>query len=324
MLAETGLGFRLSPYLQEKLLYLGQQEVYQEAAATLEHLLALSVSAKQIERLCHTYGALYEHEAFAPAERACSEPDRTYAMVDGSMLLTKDKDETTGRLQWREMKLGRVFKLRDHLELGPDRGWIRESQYVAHFGGSDRFFEKLAPVVDPLQEVVFLGDGARWIWDRVEAFWPEAVQILDYYHCKEHLCAFAKVALEAGVWSDPSAMEAWVAAQEALLFSDQVEAVVAEIGALSCSTEASQAAQAKLLGYYGRNRERMRYGRYRRLGYMIGSGPIESAHRGVIQRRMKLSGQRWTVAGGQRLANLRVAYASGQWSQVQRLVRMAA
>ena len=160
----------MSAYLQEKLAYAGQKEVYEEASESLATLAGLSVSGKQIERVCHHYGALCETQSTEPVAASCTEPDQCYAMVDGSLLPAKDKDTKTGKLLWREMKLGRVFKVRHHMALSATRNWIYESRYTAHFGDSDTFFEKMAQQVDPLRRVIFLGDGARWIWDRVSAF----------------------------------------------------------------------------------------------------------------------------------------------------------
>ncbi len=314
----------MSAYLQEKVAYVGQKEVYEEASESLAKLAGLSVTGKQIERVCHYYGALCQAQSTEPVAASCTEADPCYAMVDGSLLLTKDKDAETGKLLWREMKLGRVFKVRHHMALSAKRNWIYESRYTAHFGDSDTFFEKWAQQVDPLRRVIVLGDGARWIWDRVSAFWPQAVQILDYYHCKEHLFEFARVCLQAAEFADKTAMQQWIAEQEALLFSDAVEEVMRRIAEIDSVSEAVAEAQSKLLHYYGSNQARMRYGSYRRLGYLIGSGPIESAHRHVIHKRMKLSGQRWTIKGAQAVANLRVAYASKQWSRVRELIRKAA
>lgn len=314
----------MSAYLQEKVAYVGQKEVYEEASESLLLLAGLCVSGKQIERVCNHYGALWEAQSREPVAASCTEADECYAMVDGSLLLTKDKDAQTGKLLWREMKLGRVFKVRHHMALSAKRNWIYESRYTAHFGDSDTFFEKWAQDVDPLGRVIFLGDGARWIWDRVSAFWPEATQILDYYHCKEHLFEFARVCLQATVFADQAMMQQWIKEQEALLFSDAVEEIIRRIAEIDSGSAVVAEAQSKLLHYYGSNQDRMRYGTYRRLGYLIGSGPIESAHRYVIHKRMKLSGQRWTIKGAQAVANLRVAYAGDQWSRVRQLIRKAA
>jgi hypothetical protein len=68
--------------------------------------------------------------------------------------------------------------------------------------------------------------------------------------------------------------------------------------------------QEKIITYYQNNQTRMLYGTYKAKGLMIGSGPIESAHRNIIQKRLKLSGQRWGKSGVQQIANLRVAHKS--------------
>lgn len=68
----------------------------------------------------------------------------------------------------------------------------------------------------------------------------------------------------------------------------------------------------------------MMYKTFTNKGYLIGSGAIESAHRNVIQIRMKRSGQRWTIKGGQQILNIRTAKLSNKWKKVTNLVRMAA
>lgn len=79
--------------------------------------------------------------------------------------------------------------------------------------------------------------------------------------------------------------------------------------------------QRSLLTYHENNRSRMNYKTYRDHGLLIGSGPVEAAHRHVIQARLKRSGQRWTLKGAQQVANLRTAQCSGQWEIVKNLIR---
>jgi hypothetical protein len=64
----------------------------------------------------------------------------------------------------------------------------------------------------------------------------------------------------------------------------------------------------------------MYYQTYRSRGLLIGSGPIEAAHRLVLQKRMKLSGQKWTKKGAQAVANLRVVHLNQQWDRVINLI----
>ena len=68
----------------------------------------------------------------------------------------------------------------------------------------------------------------------------------------------------------------------------------------------------------------MQYKTFKENNFLIGSGPIEAAHRNVIQQRMKLSGQRWTMKGAQQMANLRVVHKSKQWDKLTDLIKLAA
>ena len=75
-------------------------------------------------------------------------------------------------------------------------------------------------------------------------------------------------------------------------------------------------AKEKLLKYLENNKKRINYGKYKKMGLLIGSGAIESAQRDVIQKRMKLSGQRWTKSGAQQIVNLRVHKKNNRWERV--------
>ena len=73
----------------------------------------------------------------------------------------------------------------------------------------------------------------------------------------------------------------------------------------------------ELINYYTTNKDRMNYPQYQKMGCgIIGSGAIESAHRTVIQKRMKLSGQRWSKQGAQNMLNLRVIKKNNQWGKI--------
>jgi hypothetical protein len=84
----------------------------------------------------------------------------------------------------------------------------------------------------------------------------------------------------------------------------------------------SQEALVKLIRYYTNNASRMRYDEYLRLGYGIGSGSIESAHKQLVHARLRQAGMRWSEVGAQRLLALRVLLLNGEWEKLDRL-RMA-
>jgi len=72
------------------------------------------------------------------------------------------------------------------------------------------------------------------------------------------------------------------------------------------------------------NKSKMNYPQYLKEKLLIGSGAIESAHRTVLQKRMKQSGQRWSNKGLHNMIKLRTASMSGYWNEIQALVRKAA
>jgi len=297
--------FQMSAYLQEKACLVGQSVVFSEGSMLLEQLAGISVTAKQIERVCHYYGEELEGQRLNQEQDRAGWVDQRlhYGMMDGGMVLTREES-------WKEIKLARVFAAQDILPENPTRNFIHHSAYVAHLGECGSFFEKLSLLTDRLPNMVWLCDGARWIWRWVERQYPDAVQILDYFHAKEKLCEFAKEA-----FPDASERTAWIQQQENLFFEDAVEVVVANIALMGLKGVAKQKQKA-LLSYYSNNEHRMQYGTFRKQGYLIGSGPIEAAIRQVVQQRLKLSGQRWTLQGAQQIANLRVAQKSNQWNKV--------
>lgn len=76
----------------------------------------------------------------------------------------------------------------------------------------------------------------------------------------------------------------------------------------------------KLLNYLTVNRKKIDYGAFREKGLLIGSGAIEVAHRDMIQKRLKLSGQSWTIQGAQQVLNIRVCEKSNQWEKLLSLI----
>ena len=79
-----------------------------------------------------------------------------------------------------------------------------------------------------------------------------------------------------------------------------------------------------VLNYFENNVYRMKYDQYRKRGLMIASGPIESAHRTVLQVRMKRSGQHWSENGCDKMVKLRIAYRSNKFGLISDIFKRAA
>ena len=296
----------------------GQGYVFEEGEVLFKRLLGISVNARQIQRVSEHYGKIAEQqtEEELKAGEKSIKPEctgsRTYIMVDGSMLYTREEG-------WKEMKLGRLFNEDKRVELSPGRSSVIQSQYICHFGSHDAFTAKMELYADLYPQKVFIADGAKWIWKWVSDTYPEAIQILDYYHAVEKLCAFAQYK-----YPNESERHQWIGIQKDKLWTNEVIAVINTLELLIPKNDFAKKALEDLLRYYEANQQRMQYKTYRDNGLLVGSGPIESAHRNVLQQRLKLSGQRWSVDGAQAIANLRAFNKSNQWIQVATLIKNAA
>ena len=305
-------GFGISPFLQEKLVFLGQSEVYKEAAELAHSLLGIPVCSSQVYRLTNHYGDAIEADLaqiptpVEPESVLTLPPTVVYVQIDGAHLLTEEG--------YKDTKLARIFPdTALQVSVVEDRGGhITESEFIAHLGNVAEFSGKVVPQLDrykALEEnVVGLSDGAVWIRHLLEKACPKATLILDLYHCLSHVS-------EAGVAAFGSGKVAmdWLDTQRNLLLESCLDSVLVNIKRLSISVSVRDS----VCSYLESNRDRMDYKRYRERGLLIGSGAIESAHRTVMQRRLKRSGQRWSIRGAQQVLNLRVCSMSGRW----RLVR---
>jgi hypothetical protein len=309
-------GFQISPLMQEKMVFAGQYDNYGSCNKLIEVFLNKQVSSTQVLRVTNAYGQEFDLED--QSKRTLPPPvkqETVYAMVDGSMILT--------RKGWKETKLGRVFKSNDCIKDGSDRGSILQSQYIAHLGGNKLFCRAVSELLDAYggncigEQLVLINDGATWIHQWCKDIYPKAVHVLDYYHAVEHLYGFITLAFK-----DTKAGKIWGKDIETLLMESKVEQAIRDIQAQPVENKKAQEAKTSLINYYGQNKQRMDYARYVKIGAgIIGSGAIESAHRTVIQKRLKQSGQRWGLTGAQNVLNLRVVYMSNQWHKVINLIK---
>lgn len=319
-LAVRSGNFGISPYLQELLCYVGQDDIYEAGSESIEKLLRIQMNKKQVERVSKYHSEQVSDDLLTIAKndlpQAVQEDEKIYVMMDGSMILTRE-DTSEGidskeESEWKEVKLARIFSSKSMYSLSPKRNWIKDSIYVGHLGKHTDFLAKLSPHTDQYdQKMIFINDGASWIWNWIEANYPSAVQILDYYHAVEYLAEFAQ-----NRFSQKTEQKQWREQQEQLLWENRIGQVITNIEAFEVKSEKQKKAKQKILTYYKNHAKRMTYGTFREQGYLVGSGPIESAHRTVVQKRMKCSGQRWTKEGAQKILDLRIAHLNKQWHKV--------
>jgi hypothetical protein len=303
-------GFGISPYMQELMVYAGHLDCYKKCDEILEKFTSVKVNPPQVYRVTdHVSESLKgEDLKIERTLQPLSKEDVLYVEIDGSMIPTRKNDEP-----WKEVKLGRLFRGNDCLNPNSDASYLLDSQYVGHFGASGDFCKKQEGIIDAYGDLkdrlVFINDGATWIREWIADTYPLAVSVLDYYHALEYLYEFAEKAFPDA----PSEKDKWCNEQKDLLLASDVKTVLENISL----TKANEKDKKKITTYYQNNKDRMKYKQYRNIGCgIIGSGAIESAHRTVIQKRMKLSGQRWSTKGAKNMLRLRVISMNKQWAKV--------
>jgi len=317
VLAQGTKQFALSERVRRLCCLTGQGQVYRQASELLAEIGGIDIPGMQVQRVCTHYGSLLDPlikagcEAVIPRTAQNGQKDPLYVMVDGAMIFTRED-------KWRELKLGRIFRGSQVVALNKSRREVRHSIYVGHLGSVHDFFPKLERHLVNYRNKVIIGDGAKWIWNWADDNYPGAVQILDFYHAKEKLVLFAR-----HQWPCDEQRRNWIKEQSDKLLNNELEEVLGCIRSCRARNEEAKMAKAKLLEYYIEHDDRMQYKTYRDRGLMIGSGPIEAAHRSVIQQRMKLSGQKWSVTGAQAMANLRCYKCSGAWHMVEKVIAAA-
>ena len=219
---------------------------------------------------------------------------------------------------WRDAKIGAVSSI----------GWDEKrheafcsaSSYVSGIEHADEFFKRLTVEMQRRgedlrrQHVVFLADGANWIWDRFKEIAPEnATFILDFYHACEHvsdLCKQLYGEQSPEYWKH---FKAW----KAMLSAGKVQRLLRELHEIR-DTAKHRAHRDLIQGeldYLTENKHRMRYDIYRAARLPIGSGTIESACKNVIGGRMKQGGMSWSETGANGMLQIRCSIASGRLLQ---------
>lgn len=210
--------------------------------------------------------------------------------------------------QWNEI---RVCSTRE-----PDRATAR---YGASFGtvleaGVMMQMTCAQSGMDQNTHIHGVGDGAPWIAEQYEKqFGTQASFLLDFYHLCEYLAAAAPGCARS---KSPAAKEKWIERQKTWLKQNRHAQVLRNLqGHLEGPEVPEEEAPVRRCWRYLRNREEhLDYRGALEKELPIGSGEVESAHRHLIQRRLKLPGAWWSKENAANMAQLRVTRANQEWS----------
>src|SRR5580698_1643983 len=316
---------------------------YPLAARLAWLLLGVTISPMGVWRVAQRLGqaaasyseALSRYHADSRTEGASTQeaPATVLLSVDGCALgmqvRARRRRTGTDRLpqlppaeegHFREVKTGVLLLPEERVETAPGRHSVVRRFLVSCLGDADAIFHRLYGQLRELgwlgsrTMVVIVGDGAEWIWNRAGWF-VRRCEILDFWHAMEHAWEFARLRFGEG----SQQADRWVQQIGIDLKAGHVEQVIARLKRLRPKSPQLRASLDSLIHYYSQNAGRMRYDEYLRLGYGIGSGAVESAHKQVVHARLRQAGMRWSEAGARRLLALRLLLLNGDWALLDRM-----
>lgn len=303
---------------------------------------------KVVHRLARTLGAqvlttrlriLEEWRAGRLAAGTELAGKRVAAMVDGGRTRLrrvtrkqkgqgkKKKQRRRYQAEWREPKLLILFEIDEQGRMkAGTRPWIDGT-----FAGPDEALELLAFHLHHLgaaaaQEVVFVADGAPWIWDRLD--WvqrrvglsaAQAVRVLDFCHAAHHI----SLALEAVGFPDKERprvyrkLKRWLRRGAPGLVVEELERLGELAGWPKALSQPLEYLRKHMLARH------LDYGSYRRRGLPLGSGAVESAIRRVVNLRLKGPALMWLEENAEAALALRAAAVTGRWEETMQAVREA-
>jgi hypothetical protein len=319
-------GTSFTPGVKRAAAKLASCDSFESASAGLLELCGIFVSSKDTERIAESTGERLEggnaHRIEAamagniPAV-AVKPGGRTYIEFDGTGVpMTKRElngrrgKQEDGSSKSREAKVGCIFT---QSVTDPDGNPIRDKDSTTYFGaiepaeafGTRLYAEAIRRGVATSKEVVVIGDGAKWIWNLAASHFPNAIEIVDMFHAKEHIWDIIKQTV-----LDERTRLLYKDECYSLLEKGNIQSLTERLASLPASNDEQRSAIDREIGYFSENTSRMQYAKFKGAGLFVGSGVIEAACKNVIGKRLKQSGMRWSLRGANSIIALRCSILS--------------
>ena len=286
----------------------GRAREHQEAAAVTRAIRSQPPSRAQVREVLET----------PVGPRPAAAPEVLVLSMDGALERT--------RQGWKEVKLGAIAALATR-GTATTAAVLGAVTYIATLAPAQAFGAHLRTVAQRrglgwAQQVVILGDGARWIWKLAARRFGGAIEIVDWFHAHQHLWALAQLLYGEGTaaahtWLATVAGELWAAETTedvALLAQATDEAWATPHKDLPDGTPRRTKARhrnvVKAVAYFTTNATRMRYGTFRAQGLPVGSGVVEGGCQNVLHVRLKRPGAHWHVDSAEHMVRARAVLCS--------------
>lgn len=322
-------GVSLSPGVLRMVGLVGAMVSFEEGHELLHELAGVEVATKHVERAAEALG-----REIAKDEKQVVEPPRAeeavaptlYLGVDGTgvpvrkeELVNRPGKQPDGSAKTREVKLVTIWSAEGRDQKGTpvrDPGSVSYSAAIESAAQKDTDTAPSAFAARVEREAtrrgfphatrqVVLGDGAKWIWNLADEHFPEAVQIVDRFHAKQHLSDVARSIYGAG--SDLA--KQWSRERHDELDDGKIDAILAALRQHSPQDDEAR----KCIDYIERNRDRMQYPKFHADGLCTSTGVVEAGCKVAIGTRCKRAGMHWTVAGADAIIALRCCKLSARF-----------
>lgn len=308
--AALGLEGRCTPKAAEMLCHAAaMDESYDKGEAALRVLAGIEVAGRSLQRLVNRVSPKMEEQGAdrKPATPSAGQRNDTQLDMTGVPMRPEDLADTRGQdgePKKKQLKVGvSFFRERD-----ADGQWNVVKSSIAHtvayetpgeFGLRLRDWERTRGLGAADVHTV-TADGAQWIWELVDGWFPQAVQIVDFFHACEHLGELCRL-MHPG---NPKEAGRLFAMRRRMLKAHGAGCLVRYFGKHAAESPAQDEILAKL-SYFRSNLARMEYGKFRKAGLVIGSGVVEGSCRSLVNQRADLSGQRWHPDGALNVLRIR-------------------
>ncbi len=304
-----------------------QSGSYQEAADDLATYAGVSFDARDLGRMVQPLAPKLRQALESMPKPSPQKPviDVFYATCDGTgtpmrraELQGRKGKQEDGTARTSEAKIGCIFTqtdldchgqpLRD--EDGSPLRDPESTSYVGTYQGCRQIAVLLHQEahrrgLERAKRVVFIGDGAAWVWENARQTFPDAIQILDFYHASEHVGKLADAIHDQNSDQSAALRQRWCHEMKQSSPASLLDESRALLAANPMWSEDKIKAIQGQINYLENHSSRTHYGRYRQEGLFIGSGVVEAACKTVVGRRLKQSGMFWSQTGAENILSLR-------------------
>ncbi len=308
-----------SAAFDEVLALLGAtQDSFADAAVVLERLTLLQVAPNTMRAATEQLGAVLAEveQAHLTALQADQFPAVAPPAPAGPLCVSLDGVQAHLTPEgWKELCVGAVYQVRacrPRLAHWADVVQAEAISYVAELGSQREAFgwQLYAEALRrgaATAELVVVGDGAHWLWELAALHFPQATQILDWFHATEYVWKAATT-----IWGETHPDRSrWAEQQLQALWDGRVTEVLAELQHHQRTGDAVRAAWTS----FTNQQARMNYPAYRARGFPIGSGTIESGCKQLVRARLKQAGMIWQADGARQVVKVRAWLKRGRWAE---------